>query len=479
MKYTNPGILIALFIFPLLTIGQSADTLGSEAGLYQRMSGKYIDAIGERSAEYQGKMEKGTEKYLDKLKSQELVLQKQLSKINPEAATRIFDGSQQAYDNIQNELKNNSEKVLKSCGKYVPGIDSAITSLKFLQQNGVISGKLASNAAQVKSAMSKVKELENQFKKTDNVEDFIKQREEYLKQQLSGYKLPGLSQYNQQAAFYAQQMQDYRDAWQDPTRMEQKAITLLNKLPAFREFMQKNSMIAGLFNLPQDYSSSGTAGLQTKDMVQQMMQESMKVMGPNGAQSAQQNIGDAQSSLSGLRDKINKGSSDLAMPDNKKNSQHTKSLLKRLEYGIDMQSTKSDLYFPNQTAFAFSAAYKLDDRNSIGLAIVYTAGWGKDIQHISITSQAVGFRIFTDLKIKGSLNGSGAFEYNYAHPFVSINQLRTSGLWQRSGLIGITKMVSIRSNMVKKTKLQLLWNFLSYYQVPQTRPFVFRVGYNF
>ena len=204
--------------------------------------------------------------------------------------------------------------LLRSCGKYVPGIDSAITSLKFLQQNGNITGKIGSNVSQVTAAMSKVKALEDQFKKTDNVEDFIKQREAYLKQQLASYNLPGLQQYKQEAAYYAQTMSELKQDWDDPSRIESKAITILNKIPAFQDFMKKNSMIAGLFNLPDDYSTSGLGGLQTRDQVQSLMQQSMANMGPGGAQTAQMNIGDGQSTLTDLRSKLNNGSSDLAMP---------------------------------------------------------------------------------------------------------------------------------------------------------------------
>jgi hypothetical protein len=474
------GFLCLLACVPFcLTAKGESDLDSSGITISAKLSDKYINDMSSRSAEYQSKMEQSTTKYLDKLKAQEQILQQQLSKTNPEAAIRIFNGSQQAYDKLQNDLKNNSGNVLNSYGRYIPGIDSAITSLKFLQQNGSMTGKLGNNIAQVKAAMSKVQALEDQFKKTDNVEDFIKQREAYLRQQLSGYNLPGLTQYNQQAAYYAQAINDFKQDWEDPTRLEQKAIALLNKLPAFQDFMRKNSMIAGLFNIPDDYSTTGIAGLQTRDQVQQLMQQQMQFMGPSGAQTAQQNIGDAQSSLTTMRDKLNKGSSDLAMPDGKGNSQHTKTLFKRIQYGFDMQSTKSNLYFPNQTAFSLTAGYKLDDRNTIGFGIGYSAGWGRDIQHISVTSQGIGLRSFADFKIKGSFYGSGGFEYNLAHPFVSINQLRTTNLWQKSGLIGITKMVSVRSNLVKKTKVQLLWDFLSYSQSPQRSPWVFRVGYNF
>jgi hypothetical protein len=479
MKYTCLGIICIFAILPIAADCQSIDSSALNSNFPQKLSEKYIRDMGSRSADYQEKMQAGTLKYLDKLKSQEQILQQQLGKINTNAANRIFTGSEQAYDKLQNDIQNNSENVLKSCGKYVPGIDSAITSLKFLQQNGNISGKLGSNVAQVKAAMSKVKELEDQFRKTDNVENFIKQREVYLQQQLSGYKLPGLKQYFQQSAYFAQQMNDYKEAWEDPSRLEQKALTVLNKLPAFQEFMKKNSMIAGLFNLPDDYSTSGTAGLQTRDQVQKLMQEKMKLMGPGGSQTAQQNIGDAQSTLTSLRNKLNQGSSELAMPDGQGNNQHTKSLFKRLQYGISVQSTRSNLYFPNLSTFFLTAGYKLNDKNTVGIGLNYSVGWGKDMQHISISNQGIGFQTFGDFKIKWNFYGTGILEYNYSYPFQSFTQLGGSGLWQKSGLIGITKMVSIRSNLVKKTKLQLLWNFLSYYQSPQSQPIVFRVGYNF
>jgi len=473
-------IYCLLLCIPLCVNAQKQsipDTTG--IAISPKLSDKYIQDIGSRSVEYQAKMQQSTEKYLDKLNSQEQLLQKQLSKADPAAADRIFNGSQQVYDKIQNDLKNNSENILRPMGKYVPGIDSAVTSLKFLQQNGNLPGRLGSNAAQVKAALSKVQALEDQFKKTDNVEDFIKQREQYLQQQLASYNLPGLQQYKQQAAYYGQQMQELKQDWNDPSRAEEKAMALLNKLPSFQNFMKKNSMIAGLFNIPDDYSTAGIAGLQTRDQVQKMMQEKMQMMGPKGTQNAQQNIGDAQSMLTSLRNKLNQGSSELAMPDGQGNNQHTKSLFRRLEYGINIQSSVASSYYPQSTAFAGTIGYKLNDKSVIGIGLSYNVGWGTDIHHIHISNQGIGIRAFLDVQLKGSFYASGGFEKNYNKVFTSLNQVVVGNLWQNSGLIGISKIVSMKGNLMKKTRVQLLWDFLSYYQIPKAQPFVFRVGYNF
>src|SRR5450755_1382745 len=127
MKYTCLGIICIFAILPFVADCQSIDSSTLNSDFPQKLSEKYIRDMGTRSADYQEKMQAGTLKYLDKLKSQEQILQQQLGKINTDAA-RIFTGSEQEYDKLQNDIQNNSENVLKSCGKYVPGIDSAITS---------------------------------------------------------------------------------------------------------------------------------------------------------------------------------------------------------------------------------------------------------------------------------------------------------------------------------------------------------------
>src|SRR4029077_7417790 len=161
-------------------------------------------------------------------------------------AKNIFTGADQKYQQIQNDLKNKSANLLKGSGQYIPWIDSAGTSLKFLENNPALS-KLSGNAGQVKTAINKVHALEDEFKQAENVKEFIRQRKEYLKQQLANYNLGSeLKKYNQQAYYYAQQINEYKAAWDDPDKLEKKALELLNKLPAFQDFMKKNSMLAGL-----------------------------------------------------------------------------------------------------------------------------------------------------------------------------------------------------------------------------------------
>jgi len=63
--------------------------------------------------------------------------------------------------------------------------------------------------------------------------------------------------------------------------------------------------------------------------------------------------------------------------------------------------------------------------------------------------------------------------------FNSIDQLKNLDAWQQSGLLGLSKVFDVKSKFVKKTKLQLLWDFLSYEQSPQTQAVLFRIEYGF
>lgn len=126
-----------------------------------------------------------------------------------------------------------------------------------------------------------------------------------------------------------------------------------------------------------------------------------------------------------------------------------------------------------------SLGYKLNDHNRVGIGAGYKLGWGSDIQHIHITSQGASLRSFLDIQVKKSWFASGGFEYNYQRSVYSLHLLKDMQNWTPSGLIGVSKIMSMKTKVFKNTKLQLLWDFLSYEQVPKTQPFLFRIGYSF
>ena len=370
-------------------------------------------------------------------------------------------------------------------GEYHAYTDSLQGMLKFL---GTGDTKLAASP-QLQSSIRQLQSLQAKMQDADQIKEYIRQRKQQLSQyvqqhtnlsSLLGKDMKGM---NQDVYYYSQQVREYREMLNDPDKLTKQALVILNKLPAFQAFMKQHSQLAGLFNLPGNYGSTATlAGLQTRDQVAALINQQVSAGGAGGQAALQANLQSAQSQLDGYKEKLNKlgsGSGDIDMPDFKPNDQKTKSFWRRLEYGTNFQTTRNNYYFPTVSDFGLSVGYKLSEKSIIGLGASYKLGWGNGIQHIAFSSQGAGLRSFVDIKIKGSFSASGGLEYNYTTPFRSMQQLYSWDKWTKSGLIGVTKTVSMKSRVFKKTKVQLLWDFLSYQQVPKTQAVIFRVGYNF
>ena len=442
------------------------------------ISGKYADAIGKKAEGMEGKLDKKSEKALQQYEKQAAKLQKKLAKIDPAAATRIFGDADKQYKQLTDKLKQPVQKLQK----YIPGLDTMGTSLKFIDQ---YKDKVK-NVKELQAAMTKVDALKSQFQKAEDIKAFLKQQKQYLKDNLEKFGMAKqLKKLNKQAYYYSQQLKDYKETLKDESKIERKTLELLNQAKPFQDFMKKNSMLASLFRMPADDPNDpaylqSLAGLQTKAQVNTQLQNQFG-SGSGVTEQLKGNVQQAQGQLQQLKDKISKaggGSSDDEIPDFKPNGQKTKTFLQRLEYGTNMQTVQSTSYFPVTSDMGLSVGYKLNDKSIIGVGASYKMGWGQNIKHINITSQGAGARSFLDVKLKKSIWFSGGFEMNYRTNITSIDQLKDASAWQQSGLVGLSKKFNVKTKFFKNTNLKLLWDFLIYRQVPRTQPIVFRVGYS-
>jgi hypothetical protein len=106
----------------------------------------------------------------------------------------------------------------------------------------------------------------------------------------------------------------------------------------------------------------------------------------------------------------------------------------------------------------------------------YRVGWGRGWNNLRLTHEGVGLRSYVDMKLKGSLYLSGGYEQNYRTSFQSIQQLKDYSAWQSSGLLGLSKKYRVSKKV--KGDMKLLWDFLSYQQIPKTQAVLFRIGFN-
>ncbi|KAA9042051.1 hypothetical protein FW778_08550 [Ginsengibacter hankyongi] len=475
MGFQRAYILILLIAINLSSFAQDRDSALQNAS---QIPAKYYSTVNKKISGINEQLTKKALKYLAKFQRQEQKLQQRLQKLHPELA---LNNAADKYNEFSQKIKNKTSGIAKVVGgEYSPYMDSLGTSLSFLKQFNGVSDK-------VKNPLENFDLLQGNFQESEKIKAFIAQRKNELKDILSKYTHlpPGLKkeydQLSKTAYYYSAQVQEYKDMMKDPKKIEQKALVILNKLPAFQKFMKENSQVASLFRIPSNYGTTqNLTGLQTRSSVQALIQQRIAAGGPNAQSQIQQNLAQAQAELNEVKDKFSQlmgqGGADPEMPNFKPNSQKTKTLLRRLEYGFNVQFAKSSSLLPSTANLALTVGYKLNDKSSLGVGASYNIGMGT-IRHISISSQGLGLRSYLDWKIKKQFYASGGYELNYNSAFNNIEQLKNYAAWQRSGLIGISKKYPI----TKKTKgeMKLLYDFLAAKHIPVTSPILFRIGYSF
>jgi hypothetical protein len=536
-------LLLVFSIFISVTVrAQQADSAAGKLANPSRL----FSRIQAKTASLDQQLTSQTQKYIQRMTSQEAQLQKQLTKVDSNGAKQLFAGSGQRYATLSQRLRQDTgSKSMLISGKYQPYTDSLRGTLTFLQQNpqliggtggatipgvstvqsvakipgigSLTSAGATSAAAQAKlqKAISQLQALQAKMQDATLIQQYMQQRQAQIQQYLSKYtQLPSgvtntFNGYKAQAAYYQQQVSAYQDILNDPGKMFQAALTVLNKVPAFSGFMQRHSALSGL--MPEgsgpmtatDPTQPGQ-GLPGRTQVLAGLQSQLGKEGPNAESLAQKSTGSAVANQSssgggglsqlgaigslfsggGGSGSIGNGGSTggttgAGMGSPQLNPQKTQSFLHRLEFGVNLQSTPGTYFFPATTDIGISLGYKLNDKNRIGIGASYKIGWAGDIHQLQVSSQGASVRSFIDISIGGTWFASGGMEYNYQPPEYTLHMLRDLANWEPAGLLGFTKVIPMKSKLVKSTKLQFFWDFLSYNQVPTTQPFIFRVGYSF
>lgn len=470
--------LLAHFVMCLTPLCAQFD---SSSSIKERDIAKYTQSLQHQTNSLSDKLEKSTQKYLSKLKKQEEKLKSKLWKTDSLKAISMFSDIETRYaqlNRLTHETTDAQSKLI-----YIGKLDSLGVSLKLLQQIKDLKGTISS--PEIEQTIKSLNTVQCKLDATEKIRSMLKERQQFLQQSFGNTSLvKNLKVFKKHTFYYQQQLEEYRSIIKDPQKMGQRLLKELSNHPAFAAYFTKYAQWASLFGAPmggQEMQGNTTpiAGLQTRAALQSLLNDRFGA-GPNVEQLIQSQNRNSSSSLENLlptSGNWNNGSKEEQMPDFKPNTQKTKSFWKRLELGTNIQSNRGTRYFPVTTDWGLSAGYKLNDKSIAGIGVSYKMGWGKDIQHIIITSKGAGLRSFLDYKIKGSIWVSGGAEMNYRSGFTSLTALQNSQVWDRSALVGLSKKYRITKNIMGK--IQLLYDFLWKEQATTTSQFIFRIEYSF
>src|SRR5450631_4205652 len=369
MRYALVGVLLLIYLIPLRCLSQDQPGMTDKV---VNFPSRFFDKMQGRTADLDKQLTRQTEKYLQRLARKEDKLRKKLYKLDSTKAAGLYaQDPRQQYARLGQRLSQDSAKVFSSMGpEYLPYADSLQGTLAFLNKNPAVLNANPALQGKMRASLAQIQQLQAKLQDADAIKQYIQARKAQIQQYLSQYShLPsGITSafqgYNREGFYYADQVRQYRAMLNDPDKMMQTALSLLNRLPAFTSFMKNNSFLSGLFSVPGNYGTAdGLAGMQTRDQVLAMIQSQVGQGGANGASMIQQSLQSAQQDINKMRDKLSSlggGSGDMDMPDFKPNNEKKKTFLDRLEYGVNIQTTNATNYFPTTTDFGVSLGYKLN-----------------------------------------------------------------------------------------------------------------------
>ena len=473
-------LLLSVLLFSSYTGVAQTDSV---VQILQNIPKHYITTVENKIDKYTNRITNKTEKTLTKLARWENKIRQLLQKASPETEQRLFGNNQLTFVTALEKYKQGEAIMANRKAKYDEYRDKLTTSIKYLEEKKqLLNTKLLQP---IQDAKEKLQQLDDEQTQAEAIDQFIKERKKQLIDQSLQYigKSKYLQKINKEAYYYVETIRNYKEIFSDKKKAEETALTLLNKIPAFQKFIQENSMLASLFRMPGNGTGNvaSLAGLQTRASVNALIQNQIAAGGPNAQAQITQNIQAAQAELSKLKDKILKAggnSSDFEVPPSGVRGLKTQTFKQRLEFGSNFQFGKNNNLVPTTADLGLSLGYKLNDKSVIGIGASYKMGLGS-IQRISITHNGIGLRSFIDWKLKKQFFVSGGYEMNYNAQFKNIEQLKAYNSWQSAGLLGLTKKVSVKTKLMKGTKLSLLYDMLARQHVPVSQPVVFRIGYNF
>lgn len=449
---------------------------------------KYSEAVNNKLVQFNRHTDKFTEKALDKIIRQEKKMQHKVAGTDSMLAKKLFSYSIDSLQKLKAYITGSLTLLQKYTRSYFPYIDTLRQSLTFLSKTKNAADEAIKMQGRLLSSISSVDKVESKLGSVENLERYIAQRQQVLKEQLKEYPqlADNLKKISRQAYYYSAQMKQYKETLGDPSKVEQTVLKTVQNLPAFQQLMQRNSALSGIFVSPASFSSllkGGNIpvvnGLPSRASLQTFIQSNVpsnKLINP--VQQITQQLPDPKSQISQFKDKLNKAGAmeNQAMPDFRPNTQHTKSLWKRLEYGTDVQFGKGVSYLPATAAIAAKAGYKLNDKSTIGAGTSYMMGLGSGWKNIRFSTQAIGLRTYVTWKLKKGLDIQGGSEWNYMLQVKNLALPEHPDPWQQSVLLGLRKQYAAGKKL--KGNVQVLYDFLYNRHMPASQPVVFRFGYS-
>lgn len=445
---------------------------------------KFITNSSKKIQNYSNAVSSKTDKTLSKLIKWENKIKSILERTNPKVAASLFNENHISFQQIKQRVNSGLDFANKVPAQYNQYKDEFTTKIKYIYtQKDELDVKFNNEISTAKRATDS---LEKVSLKLNNVEELIKERrKELITELLHTGNLKFLKKINKEVFYYNEKITTLKASFNDVSKFDQTVLEMMNKIPACKTFLMKNSEQAGLFGMSNfsineplgvGVSIPIINGLSTRAGLQGFINSNVpNIQNVNLGNLLKSKITAPNNDISNFLNK--KKVDNLGLPEFKVNSQKSKSFWKRIEISTDVQFKRTTSSLPNTTDIGLNIGYKLNDKSTTGLGIGYKLGMGTGLDKIKFTSEGVGLRSFIKWKLSKGFDIQGGLELEYYSHFSKIQQLSVYDNWNKLGLIGISKNYKINKKL--KGSFKLFCNVFYKENPTQNQPFIFRTGYSF
>lgn len=449
----------------------------------------YLDLKIKAADKYNSHLEKEQQQLLKKLKKREQKLSNKLKRTDSAAYAR-FRQQNLSYDSISKMMNADSATMAaRTKGQKNPIMDSLKGVEAFVQ------GKSANpNSPQLQQYTSELNKEQAELNYHTYINNLITQRTNALKSMAAQGDIPGFTGMEKEVYYARSRMNVYKDMEEDPSKAEDRALEYLEGSEGFDNAMKGQS--GSIQGMTSGASSSDLEkmGYQTKNQLQQNLQQKFGSGLGSVAQNVNSQITQYQDQLNGIKSSINDAKQtkrslaqlkNTSKPSFKVNPMRGLPLFwKRFEKQYNWQMTRAAA--TGQPALLDASAmigFKHTPKLVYGAGIASSIGLGQSWSNIHFSFQGIGLRTYATWQWQYGIGTYLGYERMYKQA-VFIKQPETTGTdvlpsthntstYSESLLVGLTK--SYRINSKYNGAIQILYD-VWWQQKGMSSPILIRIA---
>jgi len=198
---------------------------------------RFFTKVHNSTTDLDNQIKKQAMKCLERMAKEEKKLEQELFKTDSTTAKSLFSGAQQKYQQLETELNTAANpNIANPLRQYIPTVDSMQTAFRFMNVSALnVPNFPVGKLQQIQQLSQEMQQLQARLQSANDIQQYIGQREQQLKNQLLQLGFAkDYSYINQQTYYYQQQVSQYRAMLSDPKQIEEKLLTASFQLKVYQ-----------------------------------------------------------------------------------------------------------------------------------------------------------------------------------------------------------------------------------------------------